>query len=180
MKHTDLTDEITAAFFVSPRLTSLQYTAASKSSSLDSVAKALSSLQRLLKSDPKLGAILHTPTLAAKDKSSIVAELEKQSGSGAGQSATVKNFLATLAQNNRLGLLEGVCDKFEQLMGAHRGEMDLVITSATRLEDRVVKRLETAVAKSEYSQGKKVKVVTKVSSNIIFFDKAFSTYRSLS
>jgi F0F1-type ATP synthase delta subunit len=103
-----------------------------------------------------------------------VAELEKQSGSGSGsgfgaaggQAATFKNFLATLAENNRLGLLEGVCDKFEQLMSAHRGEMDLVITSATRLEDRVVKRLESAVAKSEYSQGKKVKVVTRVGSFI--------------
>ena len=50
-------------------------------------------------------------------------------------------------------------------MGAHRGEMELVITSASRLEDRVVRRLETAVGKSELSAGKKVKVVTKVWSN---------------
>ena len=43
---------------------------------------------------------------------------------------TVKNFLKTLADNNRLGILEGVCEKFGELMGAARGEMDLVITSA--------------------------------------------------
>ena len=74
----------------------------------------------------------------------------------------MKNFLQTLAENNRLGLLEGVCEKFGELMGAYRGEMELVITSAQRLEERMVRRVEAAVAKSEYSQGKKIKVVTKV------------------
>lgn len=74
----------------------------------------------------------------------------------------MKNFLQTLAEHNRLGLLEGVCEKFQQLMGAYRGEMELVITSAQKLEDRVVRRLEQAVGKSEYSHGKKMKVVTKV------------------
>jgi F-type H+-transporting ATPase subunit O len=61
-----------------------------------------------------------------------------------------------------LGLLEGICEKFGQLMGAARGEMELVITSASKLDERMVRRLEQAVSKSEYSQGKKIKVVTKV------------------
>lgn len=43
---------------------------------------------------------------------------------------TVKNFLKTLADNNRLGILHGVCEQFATLMGAARGEMDLTITSA--------------------------------------------------
>ncbi len=42
----------------------------------------------------------------------------------------VKNFLATLAENNRLGVLEGVVDKFAVLMSAHKGEVELVVTSA--------------------------------------------------
>ena len=44
---------------------------------------------------------------------------------------TVKNFLKTLADNNRLGILQGVCEKFTTLMGAVRGEIDLTITSAS-------------------------------------------------
>ena len=44
---------------------------------------------------------------------------------------TVKNFLKTLAENNRLGILEGVCEKFSTLMGAARGEVDLIVTSAS-------------------------------------------------
>jgi F-type H+-transporting ATPase subunit O len=43
----------------------------------------------------------------------------------------VKNFLATLAENNRLGVLEGVVEKFGVLMGAQRGEVELTVTSAT-------------------------------------------------
>ena len=55
--------------------------------------------------------------------------LEKHTG-GQDKSNTVKNFLATLAENNRLGLLEGVCEKFGTLMGAARGEIELIITTA--------------------------------------------------
>ena len=43
---------------------------------------------------------------------------------------TVKNFLRTLADNNRLSILESICEKFTTLIGAAKGEMDLVITSA--------------------------------------------------
>ena len=44
---------------------------------------------------------------------------------------TVKQFLRTLADNNRLGILEGVCDKFAVLMGAAKGELEMVVQSAS-------------------------------------------------
>lgn len=56
-----------------------------------------------------------------------MAELQKHAVGGGD---VLKNFLNTLAENNRLGALEGVCDKFAQLMSAHRGEVELVVTSA--------------------------------------------------
>lgn len=141
-----------------------QYTAAAKQSALDPVSKALSSLRSVFARDAKLSPMLHAPTLSATDKRGIIAELEKHTGGAAAadKSGTLKNFLGMLAENNRLGLLEGVCEKFERLMEAHRGEMEVVVTSAQRLEERVVKRLEQAVAKSELSRGRKMKVVTKV------------------
>lgn len=51
-------------------------------------------------------------------------------GAGAEKSEILKNFLQTLAENNRLGVLQGVCEKFEVLMGAYHGEIELNITSA--------------------------------------------------
>lgn len=72
-------------------------------------------------------AILETPTLSASDKSQIVQELEKQAGAGG---ETVKNLLRTLADNNRLSLLNGVVNKFGELIAASRGEVEVTVTSA--------------------------------------------------
>lgn len=97
---------------------------------LDPTSKAISSLSQILKSDPKLQTIIAAPTLSDSDKSQIVTELEKHTG-GADKTGTVKNFLSALAENNRLGLLEGVCEKFGTLMSAAKGEVELVVTSAS-------------------------------------------------
>ena len=74
--------------------------------------------------------MLDAPTLTPGDKSQIIQELQRHMG-GQDKGDTVKNFLKTIADNNRLGILQGVCDKFSTLMGAARGEVDLTITSAS-------------------------------------------------
>jgi F-type H+-transporting ATPase subunit O len=138
----------------------LQYTAAVKSSSIEPVARSLTNLSAVFAKDAKLPAILSAPSLTNEDKAGIVAELLKHAGQ---PNDTVKNFLATLAENNRLGVLAGVCQKFGVLMSAHRGEVELVVTSAQPLDQRVLKQLESAVGKSKYvAQGQKLKVVPKV------------------
>jgi F-type H+-transporting ATPase subunit O len=67
--------------------------------------------------------------LSDSDKSQIIAELEKHTG-GVDKSGTVKNLLQALGEHNRLGLLEGVCEKFGTLISAAKGELELVVTSA--------------------------------------------------
>lgn len=125
----------------------------------------MSQLEQLVKKDPKLATILGAPTLTASDKSAIVAELEKSSGSS---SAAVKNLLEVLAENNRLGLLPEVCSKFGELMSAARGEVEMTVTSAQPLDNRTLSRLETAVAKSSYvGAGKKLKVTNQVNPDIV-------------
>ena len=117
----------------------MQYTAAVKASTLEPTAKAMAALGSLTTRDPKLGQILATPTLADKDKADIVAELKKQVGSA---DATVGTFLAVLAENNRLGLLPGVCNKFGELMSAARGEVEMTVTSA-QVRGGMESRMET-------------------------------------
>lgn len=73
--------------------------------------------------------MLSAPTLTAADKSQIIQELQRVAG-GPGKDNILNNFLSTLAENNRLGVLQGVCEKFAALMSAHNGEIELVITSA--------------------------------------------------
>ncbi|KAK3397144.1 ATP synthase delta subunit-domain-containing protein [Sordaria brevicollis] len=141
------------------------YTAAVKTNALEPTAKGITGLGNLLAKDAKLASILETPTLSAADKSAIVAELQKSAGASG---ETVKNFLATLAENNRLGLLPGVVSKFGELMSAARGEVEMVVTSAQPLDNKTLNRLESAVAKSSYvGKDKKLKVTNKVNSEII-------------
>jgi hypothetical protein len=106
-----------------------QYTASAKTSSLEQTARALATLSDVFKRDPKLAVILRAPTLTVGDKSQIAQELLRVAG-GPGKDGILQNFLNTLAENNRLSVLEGVCEKFTMLMGAHRGEIELIITSA--------------------------------------------------
>lgn len=110
-------------------LHALQYTAAAKTSALDTTSKSLAALAEVFKKDTKLPEILNAPTLSPGDKSQIVQELQRHIG-GQDKGDTVKNFLKTLSDNNRLGILQGVCEKFATIMGAARGEMEMSVTSA--------------------------------------------------
>jgi F-type H+-transporting ATPase subunit O len=131
-------------------------------STLDLTSKAIVNLSNVFIKDTKLTKVLSTPRLTDKDKFAIVAELSKHTGTNV---ATVKNLLQTLAENNRLGHLQGVCKKFGELMSAQRGEVEMTITSAERLDNKTLSRLETAVSKSSYvGQGKKLRVTNKVHS----------------
>ncbi|TKA62986.1 ATP synthase subunit 5, mitochondrial [Cryomyces minteri] len=155
-----------ALFGIDGTYASALYTAAAKTSTLESTSKALETLSGVFKKDPKLQGMLSAPMLTVSDKKQIVAELQKHTG-GADKGDTVKNFLNTLAENNRLSVLEGVCEKFGVLMSAFRGEVELTVTSAAPLDAKVLKQLETAISKSQYvGQGKKLKVVPKVNPDI--------------
>jgi F-type H+-transporting ATPase subunit O len=124
----------------------------------------MSALLTVIRNDAKLVKILKAPSFADGDKAEIIAELAKHTG-GSDKDNVVKNLLSTLAANNRLGALEGVAENFGKLMSAHKGEVELVITSAAPLDQKVLKQVETAVGKSQYvGQGKKLKVVPKVCS----------------
>ena len=101
-----------------------------KSATLETTSKALTALTDVLRKDPQLPQILTAPTLTPSDKSQIVQELQKHMGEN-DKADTVGNFLKTLADNNRLGILRGVCEKFTLLMGAARGEIELTVTSAS-------------------------------------------------
>ncbi|KAH7191289.1 OSCP/delta subunit of ATPase [Fusarium oxysporum] len=134
-------------------------------STLDLTAKAIVNLSNVFLKDTKLTKVLSTPRLTAEDKSAIVAELSKHTGTNV---VTVKNLLQTLAENNRLGHLQGVCEKFGELMSAKRGEIEMTITSAERLDNKTLSRLETAVSKSSYvGQGKKLRVTNKIDPEIV-------------
>lgn len=106
-----------------------QYTAAAKTSSLETVGQAMDKILAVFKKDPKLQELLQAPMLSEDDKKQIVRTIFQQSGAQ-DKNDVVKNFLETLVENNRLAILEPVAEKFGTLMSAYRGEVELVVTSA--------------------------------------------------
>lgn len=143
------------------------YTAAVKNQTLDRTAKAINELKILYQKDPKLSKILQAPSLSAGDKSAIIDELQKRIGDS-GRGDTVRNFMKTLAEYNRLGLLQSVCEKFGQLISAARGEVEATVISATPLDSKSLSRLETAVSKSSFiGEGRKLRIKNTVKLDII-------------
>jgi F-type H+-transporting ATPase subunit O len=90
----------------------------------------MAALNEVYNKDPKLATIMTAPTLTTGDKSAIIAELAKHTGA-VDKGDTIKNFLQTLADYNRLSLLKSICEKFGELMSASKGEVELTITSAS-------------------------------------------------
>ncbi|MCJ1352199.1 MAG: ATP synthase F0 subcomplex subunit OSCP atp5 [Icmadophila ericetorum] len=170
-----------AVFGIDGTYANALYTAAAKTSTLEPVSKSILALSEVFKRDPKLTQILHAPTLSPQDKQAIITELQKHMGSPGADKDTVKNFLKTLADNNRLGILAGsgrggvgrhqCAGKFgpSLLTVSNSRGMKLLIVDwefSQKLDTKTLQRLETAVSKSEYSQGKKLKVIPKVNPEI--------------
>jgi F-type H+-transporting ATPase subunit O len=72
-----------------------------------------------------------------------------------------------MAEHGRLSETERVVDGFLQLMSAHRGEVEVIVTSATALDKSTQQRLESALKSSQYAtKGKSVKFTHKVDPSI--------------
>lgn len=59
-------------------------------------------------------------------------------------------------------MLPAVCEKFDELMAAGRGEVEVRVTSAEELDKRTLQKLEGAVKGSKLASGRKLKVIPKV------------------
>jgi len=93
----------------------------------------------------------------------VIKFLTQVGGGGQDAARGVKNLLEVMSENGRLGQLDGVVSAFERIMRAHKGEVDVIVTSAQPLEANVLRRLEQSISKSPLiSKGQRVKMQNKV------------------
>jgi F-type H+-transporting ATPase subunit O len=97
---------------------------------LNDIEKSLATIGQRLEKDPKLASIVVNPALSHKEKLDVVTLLTQFGGAGQEASKAVKNLLEVMSENGRLGHLDGVVSAFERIMRAHKGEVDVVVTSA--------------------------------------------------
>lgn len=81
-------------------------------------------------SQPAVAQFLANPTLQTDEKAKGLKDLLSRLGSNT--SDLTKNFLAVLGENGRLYETEKVVEGFEQIMAAHRGELEVTITCRGR------------------------------------------------
>lgn len=113
-------------FGLDGRYATALYTAAAKENVLDAVEKELKQVQGVVSKDKSVQALLENPTLNRTTKKQGVQQLLK-SGK---YSKVTSNLFVTLAENGRLSETQKIIAAYNELMSAHRNELNVVITSA--------------------------------------------------
>ncbi|SCU88481.1 LAFA_0E12948g1_1 [Lachancea sp. 'fantastica'] len=140
------------------------FTAAAKTTSVESAAKSLTQLSQTVSKDAKLGSILNNPALSAQDRALVVETLSK---SQPDLDASVANLLKVLGENNRLDLFNDVNAQFAKLTDAYNGLVQATVTTAQPLDSKLFKRVEKALgASSLVGQGKTLKLENVVDPEI--------------
>lgn len=113
-------------FGLDGRYATALYTAAARENVLETVEKELKQVQSVVAKDKKVQSLLEDPTINRSTKKAGVQQLMK-SGK---YSKITSNLFETLAENGRLVETQKVIAAYHELMGAHRNELNVVITSA--------------------------------------------------
>ncbi|CAE6458396.1 unnamed protein product [Rhizoctonia solani] len=146
--------------------------AASKNAqTLNKVQSELTSISNSLREIPTLSAFVSNPTLSAADrKNGLEAIFTSAAPKGSKEPVTpiTKNLFEVLSENGRLGETSDVIASFNELVSKHKGELEVVVTSATPLEKNVLSKLEATLKSSQAaSQAKSVRVINKVNPSIL-------------
>jgi len=92
--------------------------------------------------DTRVKALFGNPHVTPEQLAAFFAEI-----GGASYDDGMRNFIATLAANRRLGFLPEIADAFEQLRAEHERKVDVTVTSAVALSDTQRDKLVAALAR---------------------------------
>ena len=134
---------------------------------LTKVQTELNAISKSIVDNPDLNSFISNPTLSVKDRNAgLPTLLARAEGTGARKepvSDITKNLFVLLSENGRLGETAGVIEGFNELVSRHKGEINVVVTSATPLAKDVLTRLETTLKQSQTGQeAKTLKLTNKV------------------
>jgi F-type H+-transporting ATPase subunit O len=142
---------------------------------LTKVQTELNAISKSIVDSPDLKSFVTNPTLSVKDRNAGLPTLfARAEGTGVRKepvSDITKNLFVLLSENGRLGETPGVIEGFNELVSRHRGELNVVVTSASPLGKDVLTRLETVLKQSQTAQqAKTLKLTNKVRFSINFVE----------
>ena len=133
---------------------------ANEGDALDAIAQDVATLGAALKGAPDVVASFSNPSFSRGDLEAAATALADKLGLG----DLLKNTLALMAKNRRLGQLPATLAAFETLVADKRGEITVTATSAQPMRDA---QKETLVSALERSAGKKVHLQLDVDPELI-------------
>jgi F-type H+-transporting ATPase subunit O len=134
---------------------------------LTKVQTELNAISKSIGDTPDLKTFVTNPTLSVKERKTRLPLLfARAEGVGAKKepvSDITKNLFALLSENGRLGETPGVIEGFNEMVSKYKGELSVIVTSATPLNKDVLTRLETTLKQSQTAQqAKTLKITNKV------------------
>lgn len=126
----------------------------------DAVEKDLHDFAAMIKSSSDLQNLINSPLVSRDEKQKAVQEISKKAKF---QDITA-NFLALLAQNRRLNMVEDIISTVHLDMSNRRGEVAAKVQSAFKLSPAQEKSLQEALSKTV---GKTVAVNVEVQEDLI-------------
>ena len=140
------------------------YTAARQRNALEKVDADLKNLAGAAQKDAKFNQFLQDPTSNRVAKAKAMKALAQSQK----YDPCTANFLEVLAENGRLQDLERVADGFGKMMMAHRGQVQVFVTSAKPLDADVMQQLQKILAKGQLVEaGQQVKMSNKVDPSVL-------------
>ncbi|KAI8833839.1 OSCP/delta subunit of ATPase [Chytriomyces cf. hyalinus JEL632] len=140
------------------------YSAAAKKNVLEAVESELNKIGGLIEKDVRVQTFMETPIIDRAAKKAGVASIL----SSGRYSELTSNFFQVLAENGRLDQTRKVVSSFQQLMTAHRGEVQVTVTSAKELDTRVFRQLQDILKKSTLiEKNQKIVLSNKVDATIV-------------
>jgi len=133
---------------------------AQESGKSDAVEKDLMAFQSALSESQDLQKLTQSPLISRKDKQEAVQAIAKKGGF----QDIASNFLALLAQNNRLNMVSGVINAVRMELSRRRGEISADVQSAFALTSAQEKELQESLAKA---MGQAVAVNVEVNKDLI-------------
>jgi len=149
-------------FGINGRYATALYSAASKEKQLESVEKDLIEIQGLMKKRGKVYDYISNPSLNRSEKKELLTSTLAKTKA----SKLTGNLVGLLAENGRLGSLEGIANSFGQVMSAHRGEVQCEVVTAKPLDPALQQELD-AVLKSFVKAGQTIKLTTHVDPSLM-------------
>ena len=128
-------------------------------------AKDFASWSKLLGStaatvgDERVARLLNHPLVTGEQLVALLVEVSRKAAGEAG-----RNFLRTLAENRRLGLLPEIAAQFEVLRAEVEGVIDVEVVAAREIAAPQKKRLEAALEKR---LGREVRMQIKLDDSLL-------------